>query len=44
MTALINFDIPIVLGSVIFTAITFVMINVLVDIVYVYLDPRASID
>jgi len=44
VTALINFDIPIVLGSVIFTAITFVMINVLVDIVYVYLDPRASID
>jgi len=27
------------LGSVIFTAITFVMINVLVDIIYVYLDP-----
>jgi len=44
VTALINFDIPIVLGSVIFTAITFVMINVLVDIIYVYLDPRASID
>lgn len=43
VTALINFDIPIVLGSVIFTAITFVLINVLVDIVYVYLDPRASV-
>jgi peptide/nickel transport system permease protein len=44
VTALINFDIPIVLGSVIFTAVTFVLINVMVDILYVYLDPRASID
>ncbi len=44
VTALINFDIPIVLGAVIFTAITFVVINILVDIVYVYLDPRAAVN
>lgn len=41
VTALINFDIPVVLGAVIFTAVTFVLINILVDIFYVYLDPRA---
>ncbi len=40
VTALINFDIPVVMGAVIFTAITFVIINVLVDILYAYLDPR----
>lgn len=40
VTALINFDIPVVMGAVIFTAITFVLINVLVDVLYAYLDPR----
>ncbi len=40
VTALINFDIPVVMGAVIFTAITFVLINVLVDLMYAFLDPR----
>jgi len=40
VTALIHFDIPVVMGAVIFTAITFVLINVLVDILYALLDPR----
>jgi len=40
VTALIHFDIPVVMGAVIFTSITFVVINILVDILYAYLDPR----
>jgi peptide/nickel transport system permease protein len=44
VTALINFDIPVVMGAVLFTAITFVIINVLVDILYAYLDPRTVLN
>ena len=44
VTALINFDIPVVMGAVIFTSITFVVINILVDILYAYLDPRAVLN
>ena len=41
--ALLNFDIPVVLGAVIFTSVAFVIINLLVDILYVYLDPRVRL-
>ncbi|GIV35062.1 MAG: peptide ABC transporter permease [Chitinophagales bacterium] len=41
--ALLNFDFPVVMGSVLFTAITFVVINMLTDVVYAFLDPRISI-
>ena len=40
VNALNNFDFPLVLGSVILISIIFVIINVLVDLVYAYLDPR----
>ena len=43
VTALINFDIPVVLGAVLFTAIVFVVINLLVDILYVFIDPRIKL-
>ncbi|MEG1971547.1 MAG: ABC transporter permease [Oscillospiraceae bacterium] len=33
-------DIPMVLGSIIFMATTFTIVNLLVDIVYAYVDPR----
>lgn len=33
-------DIPIVLGCVIFMAVTFSVVNLLVDIIYAYVDPR----
>lgn len=33
-------DIPLVLGSVIFLAIMFTVVNLLVDIVYAFVDPR----
>ena len=40
VTALLNFDIPVVLGCVLFTALVFVMMNILVDVLYAVLDPR----
>ena len=33
-------DIPIVLGCVIFMAVTFSVVNLLVDIIYAFVDPR----
>ncbi len=41
--ALLNFDLPVVMGSVLFTAVTFVVINMLTDILYAFLDPRISV-
>lgn len=38
--ALLEFDIPVVLGAVIFTCIMFVAINIIVDILYALTDPR----
>ncbi|MBL7814731.1 MAG: ABC transporter permease [Saprospiraceae bacterium] len=40
VTALLNFDIPVVLGCVLFTALVFVVMNILVDVLYAVLDPR----
>ncbi len=41
--ALINFDIPVVMGAVLFIASVFVVINILVDLMYGFLDPRVSL-
>ncbi|MCO6460789.1 MAG: ABC transporter permease [Saprospiraceae bacterium] len=38
--ALLDFDIPVVLGAVIFTCVMFVVINILVDLLYSVTDPR----
>ena len=43
VTALLNFDIPVVLGAVLFTACLFVVINILVDLLYAFLDPRIRV-
>ena len=40
VNALNNYDFPLVLGSVILISVIFVVINLLVDLVYAYLDPR----
>jgi ABC-type dipeptide/oligopeptide/nickel transport system permease component len=40
VTALLNFDIPVVLGCVLFTAAVFVVMNIVVDVLYAVLDPR----
>ena len=36
-------DFPVVMGSILFIAFIFVMINILVDIIYVWIDPRVKI-
>lgn len=41
--ALIQYDLPIVMGGVLLTATIFVLINILVDIVYGVLDPRVRV-
>jgi peptide/nickel transport system permease protein len=43
VNALLNFDIPVVLGCVLFTALVFVAMNILVDVLYAVLDPRIRI-
>ena len=40
VTALQQFDIPVVLGAVLFTALAFILVNILVDVLYRFLDPR----
>ena len=40
VNALLNFDIPVVLGCVLFTALVFVVMNIIVDVMYAVLDPR----
>jgi peptide/nickel transport system permease protein len=44
VTALLAFDIPVVLGCVLFTSIVFVVINLLADLLYALLDPRVVLD
>ncbi len=44
VTALLNFDIPVVLGCVLFTAAIFVVMNILTDLLYALLDPRIRIN
>lgn len=38
--AINNRDLPVVIGGVLLTAVTFVLVNLLVDIVYAWIDPR----
>jgi peptide/nickel transport system permease protein len=38
--ALNKFDTPVVMGAVITIAFIFIIINIVVDLIYVYLDPR----
>ncbi len=42
--AAINTDVPSVLGFAMFTAIVFVLANLIVDILYAYIDPRIRLD
>ncbi|MFK7810498.1 MAG: ABC transporter permease [Saprospiraceae bacterium] len=43
VNALLNYDIPVVLGAVLFTATIFVLVNLLMDLLYVLIDPRIRI-
>ncbi len=40
VNALLNFDIPVVLGCVLFTSVVFILLNLLADLLYAWLDPR----
>lgn len=42
VNALLSYDIPVVLGAVLFTSVLFVLINLMVDLLYVWLDPRVK--
>lgn len=42
--ALNKFDFPVVMGAVLFTALIFIMINILVDILYKLIDPRIQLN
>lgn len=44
VNALLNFDIPVVLGTVLLTAALFVILNIVVDILYAVLDPRIRLN
>ncbi len=43
VNALLTYDIPVVLGSVLFTASVFIVVNILVDLMYVLIDPRVRV-
>lgn len=43
VTALEMSDFPVVMGSILFIAFVFVIINILVDILYAYVDPRVKL-
>ncbi len=43
VNALEQYDLPIVMGSVLFIAVIFVVINIIVDILYGFLDPRLRV-
>ncbi len=43
VAALLQFDVPVVLGCVLFTSAVFVVINLLVDLLYVWIDPRVKV-
>jgi len=40
VTALLNYDIPVILGCVIFVSLIFVLLNIIVDVIYIWLNPR----
>jgi len=42
--ALETSDLPVIMGSIVFIAALFVVINLLVDIIYTFLDPRISLE
>jgi len=42
VTALLNYDIPVILGSLLFVSIVFVFLNITVDILYKAIDPREN--
>lgn len=44
VSALLNFDFPLVMGAILFIAAVFVVVNILVDILYSMIDPRIRVE
>lgn len=44
VSALLNFDFPLVMGSILFIASVFVLVNILVDVLYSLIDPRIRVE
>lgn len=44
VNALINYDTPLLLGCIVVIAAIFILLNLLIDFVYVYLDPKVSLN
>ena len=42
--ALNTLDLPVIMGAVIIIATTFIVINIIVDILYAYLDPKIKLE
>ncbi len=42
--ALNTLDLPVIMGSVVFIAFIFLIINIIVDLIYAYLDPKIRLD
>lgn len=43
VNALINYDIPLLLGCILFIALIFILLNLLIDLIYAWLDPKIII-
>lgn len=43
VTALLNYDIPLILGALLLTCSLFIIINIVVDFLYLWIDPRVSL-
>ena len=44
VSALNTLDLPVIMGAVLIIALTFVLINIVVDIIYTYLDPKIKLN
>lgn len=44
VNALNTLDLPVIMGAVLIIAVLFIIINILVDIIYVWLDPKVKLD
>jgi ABC-type dipeptide/oligopeptide/nickel transport system permease component len=40
ITAIYNRDYPVIQGTVLFVALTYLFVNIIVDVMYAYVDPR----
>ncbi len=43
VNALINYDIPLLLGCILFIALIFIILNLVIDLIYAWLDPKISL-